>query len=369
MTHTVDRRLAGYDYRLPVARVALTPAAPRDSANVLVCSSNGRPLTIDTFRRLDRNLPPRSVLVFNRTKVVPARLTLRRQSGGRVQLLYLSQTGNVMRAMADRRLRPGERLRFSGRWYWRVVRHSGKYFDLRCLFPVRQLDRLLERYGSVPIPPYLKRTPLRNAELKKKYQTTFAEVSGSVAAPTASLHFTRRLFARLRAAGHQIEFVTLHVNLGTFAPLTDTQLRTRRLHSEAYSVDPGTAVRLNLARRSGRPIIAVGTTVARTLESAADARGRLRSRSGTTDLFIRPGYRWRIVDGLITNFHVPRSSLLMLVASLVGRENVMALYDYAQRRRMRFWSFGDGMLILPRLSRALRRASIHRPRELTKKRV
>jgi len=226
------------------------------------------------------------------------------------------------------------------------VREDDRFFILTPSMPPRELDLLFDRHGVVPLPPYIKNSPLRGKALSFAYQTIFARARGSIAAPTASLHFTDRLFKKIQARGIAIKFVTLHVNLGTFAPLTEHAVQAKRLHEETYVIDRATADFLTLAKREGRPIVAVGTTVARTLESASDEDGRLSRLRGETDLFICLGYQFKFVDSLVTNFHVPKSSLLMLVAALVGREKLFALYDRAIAERLRLFSFGDGMFIL-----------------------
>lgn len=205
--------------------------------------------------------------------------------------------------------------------------------------------KLLAKYGETPIPPYLRHTTLSEKELRIKYQTVFARIPGSVAAPTASLHFTDRLLQKIKSAGLSIKFVTLDVNLGTFAPLLPEQVASKKLHREHYNIDNVTMSFLNKAKAQGRPIIAVGTTVARTLESAAKVKGKLSKSGGKTDLFISEGYKFNFVDGLITNFHVPRSSLLMLVAALIGRQKLFQLYNIAHHKGFKFFSFGDGILV------------------------
>jgi S-adenosylmethionine:tRNA ribosyltransferase-isomerase len=226
-----------------------------------------------------------------------------------------------------------------------VIGRTENQYIFKPSFPISRIIAILMRHGTTPIPPYIKHSPLSEKKLRTEYQTVFARVRGSVAAPTASLHMTPRLFRALKKAGHEVRYVTLHVGLGTFAPLTENQLATGKLHTEQYSIAAPTARALNAAKKAGRPIIAVGTTVARTLESAARGTARLTVPRGATDIFIRPGYAFSFVDGLITNFHVPRSSLMMLVAALVGREKILEIYRTAIQKKFRLFSFGDGMLI------------------------
>lgn len=224
-----------------------------------------------------------------------------------------------------------------GGYVFRVVRRTrdGHYL-LKPSFPISRIIDVLTRYGATPLPPYIKTTPRNEKQVRKEYQTVFARYPGSVAAPTASLHFTKKLLRDLKRAGHEIAYITLHVNLGTFAPVTDEQLRRKRLHPEYFTVPRATRDAIRYATCERRPVIAVGTTVVRALES---------KRSPTT-IFIRPGYRFKVVESLITNFHVPRSSLLMLVAAMTGRSKLLTLYRRAIHRCFRLFSFGDAILII-----------------------
>ncbi|KKR09030.1 MAG: S-adenosylmethionine:tRNA ribosyltransferase-isomerase [Parcubacteria group bacterium GW2011_GWA2_39_18] len=333
-----------YDYKFPSDLIAQKPAAPRDSSRLLIYSKKSDALTLDVFLNLDKYLPKGAVLVFNKTKVVPARLVLKKPSGGKVQILYLETRGGLIRVMANQRLEEGMVLKLNSKINFTVGEKAGKYYDLLPSFKIEKLFAVLEKYGKTPIPPYIKNSPLTEKGLREKYQTIFAEERGSVAAPTASLHFTERLFKRLKNKGFGIEFVTLHVNLGTFAPLTEENLKTGRLHKEYFEIDKKTAGALNKAKQQGRPIIAVGTTSIRTLEYVAKNE-KLKASSGITDLFIREGYKFKFIDGMITNFHVPKSSLMMLVAAFIGRKNLLKLYRYVINQKFRFFSFGDGMLV------------------------
>ena len=349
----LERLLAQYNYHVPEHLIAQQPARPRDSARLLVYDRRTKKVQFDTFRNLEKYLPLRAVVVFNQTKVLPARLTLTKRTGGKVHVLYTATEGKYIRVLADRALSTpaspsgrGETLRLTKRITFTVVRRVDNQWLLTPSFPIARLRTIFDRYGVAPLPPYIKHSPLTETERKAQYQTVFAKASGSVAAPTASLHFTKPLIAKLKRKGFGIQYVTLHVNLGTFAPMTEDQLRKKRLHAEWYNVDARTARALNTARREGRPIVAVGTTVARTLEAAAGARGRVRAGVGHTQLFIQPGYAFRVVNSLITNFHVPKSSLLMLVASFAGRKTTLDAYERAKTAGFRFFSFGDGMLIL-----------------------
>ncbi len=337
--------LRAYDYVLPERLIARSPASPRDAARLLVYERSTGTVSESTFRSLRDFLPEHSLLVLNQTKVIPARLRLIRSTGGSVAALYLGARDGLVRFLANKRLRLGEELAV-GEYRFVVEGSEGKEWLLRPSFPVGEALVVLESHGETPLPPYIKESPLSEQERRSEYQTVFARDAGSIAAPTASLHFTEALLEELRRHGVQTASVTLHVHLGTFAPLTEEQWDAGALHREEYVIPPASANLIHTAKREGRRVIAVGTTCVRTLESAADECGRLVRTSGETDLFIREGYRFRIVDGLITNFHVPRSSLMMLVAALVGREKLMELYRTAMEKEFRFFSFGDGMLVL-----------------------
>jgi S-adenosylmethionine:tRNA ribosyltransferase-isomerase len=227
-----------------------------------------------------------------------------------------------------------------------VAEKEGQFYFFKSDFPVNQIKSVLQKYGQTPLPPYIKNSKLTEAQRRKEYQSVFAKQGLSVAAPTASLHFTKRLISKLKKQGIEVKFVTLNVNLGTFAPLKQENLNSGKLHSETYEVDKKTAADLNAAKKKGKKIIAVGTTVIRTLESAAK-NNKLVNLSGQTRLFIQPGYNFKFIDGCITNFHVPKSSLMMLISALVGRKKLLSLYQKAIKQKLRFFSFGDGMLILP----------------------
>lgn len=394
-----DNYLSKYDYHFPKELIAQSPASPRDTARLLVYDRKTKRTRFDTFLNLPKYLPPRSVLVFNQTKVIPARIEVKKETGGKAVLLYISHGQKLVTVLSDRRLEIGTTLKLSPRLAFRVQSQQGKYCFLAPSFPLSSLIAILVRCGRTPLPPYITHAPLSERRLRKEYQTVFAKTLGSVAAPTASLHFTKRLLKKLRNAGHDVRFITLHVGLGTFAPLTEENLKTGTLHEEHFSIDSATARSLTRAKREVRPIIAVGTTVVRALESsvqprmedegwpqrkvsrklrghgappsgasAAESQAVSRTPGGTTasfradipsgrriwisecgvstNLFIRPGYRFKFVDGLITNFHVPRSSLLMLVSAFAGRQTTMRLYQTAIAENFRLFSFGDGVLIL-----------------------
>lgn len=343
--HSFRDILRLYDYVLPPSRIAQAPVSPRDSAKLLVYHRTTAKVHWSTVRHLPEFLPRGSILVLNETKVIPARLHLRRSTGGRVAILILGIGKGRVRVLANKKLRPGEVLTLTKEITFTVTEGT-KSWLLEPSFPLRRLDSILQRAGSMPLPPYIKHTPLSERELRSRYQTVFARTAGSIAAPTASLHFTRSLLKKLERSGITIARITLHVHLGTFASLTEEQWKTGKLHPEFYSIDAKTARLLTRAKKSGVPIIAAGTTVARTLESASSTQGKITRPRGVTRLFIRGDYRFTFIDGLFTNFHVPRSSLLMLVGAFIGRERLLELYTKAIHKRFRFFSFGDAMLIV-----------------------
>lgn len=346
MEHSFAEQLGLYDYDFPAALIAQAPVHPRDSARLLVFDRASHKTTFSTFHEIGKFLPKNSVLVLNETKVVPAKMELTRTTGGKVSALSLGASHDVLRVFANRKLRVGEFLTLHETNGFTVQASDEKEWLLKPNFPISDLQKMLDAYGTMPLPPYIKHSPLSRTDLRREYQSVFAKDPGSIAAPTASLHFTKALLAALEEQGIRLAYVTLHVHLGTFAPLTEEQWNTGHLHTEEYHIDAATQTILEEAKRNHHPLIAVGTTVARTLESASDASGAIIRPNGTTDLFIREGYTWNMVDGLITNFHVPKSSLLMLVATLTGRDTLLSLYQQAIAERMRLFSFGDGMLIL-----------------------
>ncbi len=347
-----EKELETFNYKYPEELIATFPANPRDSAKLLVYSRGGNKIKADTFANLGDYLPEKSVLVFNETKVIPARLILEKPTGGKVKILIVGVEGGKIKVMADRKIIPGDVLSAGGVDF-SVENQEEKYFYL--LPPTGFIDdndftiafyELLDRIGEVPLPPYIKNTPLERDELLEEYQTVFARNAGSFAAPTASLHFTKELIEEIRKAGHEVVFITLHVGLGTFAPLTEENLVSGKLHKEYYEISESAARVIEEAKASGRKIISVGTTATRALESSAGGYGKILKREGETDLFIREGYEFKIIDGLVTNFHVPKSSLMMLVSALTGREKLLELYAFAIDHQFRLFSFGDGMLVL-----------------------
>lgn len=329
---------AAYAYDVPEGLVAHEPASPRDAARLLVYDRATKGIEHATFRNFPRFLEPGSLLVLNDTRVIAARFEVRKPTGGTARVLYLRMRGGLMEALADRQLPIGASLLAADARKIHVIGKEGSVYVLKPEFD--DVASFLEAHGATPLPPYID-TPLAPEAARAEYQTVFARRDGSAAAPTASLHFTEELLAELREKGVRIAYVTLHVGLGTFAPLTEEAVAAGALHGEWYEVPEGTAAAIAETKAAGRPVVAAGTTVARTLEASGGKAG-----SGETDLFIRPGYAFRVADRLVTNFHVPRSSLMQLVASLTGREELLRVYDEAIERKYRFFSFGDAMLVL-----------------------
>lgn len=349
-------RTADFDYALPPELIAQTPVEPRDASRLLVLHRGSGELEHHLFRELGAFLRPGDLLVANESRVIPARLFGRKEpTGARVEMLLLNKrvdgTWEVL-LKPGRRVRPGVQVRVDvpqepGRPQAPLIANVVDVTPAggRVLSFSRPVEPLLDAVGVVPLPPYI-HTPLSDPE---RYQTIYARVRGSVAAPTAGLHFTEELLGQLGQQGIEVAFVTLHVSMDTFRPVVEENLTEHRMYSEQCELPVPTARAINLARSSGRRVIAVGTTSVRVLETASRALtspdAPLAPFLGPTTLFIYPGFEFRVVDALITNFHLPRSSLLMLVAAFAGKDRIDHAYQEAIRLRYRFFSFGDAMLI------------------------
>ena len=331
-------------YDLPEDLIAQTPADPRDSSRLLVYDRGSDTVRHEVFKNVTDYLNAGDVLVINNTRVLPARLCAHTENGGAVEVLllkrYNADTWEVL-VKPGKKCRKGKKLEISDELSLTVedVTPSGERivkFAYNGVF-----EEILDKLGSMPLPPYIK------AKLKDKnrYQTVYAKTDGSAAAPTAGLHFTPELLQNLKAKGVLIAEVLLHVGLGTFRPVKAENILEHHMHSESYHVPEEAAEKINRAKCEGKRVICVGTTSCRTVESAADENGMLRESSGDTDIFIYPGYHFKVMDALITNFHLPESTLVMLVAALAGRENVLDAYKEAVEEKYRFFSFGDVMLI------------------------
>ncbi|RMF84334.1 MAG: tRNA preQ1(34) S-adenosylmethionine ribosyltransferase-isomerase QueA [Nitrospirae bacterium] len=337
-----------FDYELPPERIAQRPAEPRDAARLLRLDRATGAVSHHRFRELPELLAPGDLLVVNDTRVVPARLRGTKESGGRVEILLSRPAGEGRwEALVRGRTRVGTRLELAGGALTATVEGIGEGpIRLLRLDPAEGLEAALEAHGEVPLPPYIDRPEGATAEDRAWYQTVFAAAPGAVAAPTAGLHFTPELLRRLAERGIERAAVTLHVGPGTFRPVEARRVEEHRMESERYAVAPEAAEAIEAARRAGRRIVACGTTVTRVLESLWRRHGGIVAGSGETDLFLYPGARFGIVGGLITNFHLPRSTLLMLVAAFAGREPVLAAYAEALRAGYRFYSYGDAMVVL-----------------------
>ena len=349
-------RTADFDYHLPPELIAQTPAEPRDSSRLMLVDRDGGGASAhDVFRNLPAHLRAGDLLVFNDSRVFPARLYGRSAaSGGKVEILLLSPAsgdggGGTWRSLA----KPGRRMREGAEF---VIGDAGA--DCESGVGVRGVvlaqeesgarivrfddDSRLRELGTAPLPPYIRQQP----DDPERYQTVYAKTEGSVAAPTAGLHFTRPLMDALTHMGVQTAFATLHVGWDSFNPVRTDDPAEHRMHSEYWEISESAANAVSAAKSDGRRVISVGTTAVRLLENAAARDGSIAAGSGWVDMFITPGYHFRAIDGLITNFHLPKSTLLMLVSAFAGRENILAAYRLAAEKRYRFYSFGDAMLIL-----------------------
>ena len=338
-----------FDFHLPEELIAQSPLPHRSASRLMVLHRETGKLEHRSFSDLTVYLRPKDVLVINDTRVRPARLIgTKKATGGRVEILLLKPLGDdrwEVLAKPARRLKPGHAIRFGNGELQAVVEGESDVAGgriVRLLYEAEDLEALLERLGEMPLPPYIRRR-LGDPE---RYQTVYARAVGSAAAPTAGLHFTPELLEALRARGVDIAAITLHVGLGTFRPVTAERVEDHRMHAEYYEVGEEAAERIRAARSQGGRVVAVGTTSVRTLESVAGMHGEIVPSRGWTDIFIYPGYRFRAVDALITNFHLPRSTLLMLVSAFASRQQILDAYREAVNRRYRFFSFGDAMLIL-----------------------
>ena len=348
--------IADYDYVLPEELIAQVPVVNRDQSRLLLVERAKKSFSDNSFSALPGLLKPGDLLVANNTKVVPARIFGRKESGGQVEILVLEHL-NSDGPEADTRwclLKSSKRPKRGSRLVFEndisaTVEDLGDDGRAKIHFhDIPSVDSLLQERGKMPLPPYIKRDKgdHRAPMDRERYQTVFALKAGAVAAPTAGLHFTEELITGLTQAGVSLLHVTLHVGHGTFRPVKTKDIRKHVLGEERFSVDPDAAEAINRAKRDGKRVIAVGTTVVRTLESVGGPRGEIIPGEGKTDLFITPGFRFNVISGMITNFHLPRSSLLFLVSALAGGDLIKKAYQHAVEEKYRFYSYGDAMLIL-----------------------
>lgn len=332
-----------FDYELPPERIAQTPIEPRDASRLLTLDRVTGETKQGTFRDILEEVRAGDVWVFNNTRVLPARLYGARPTGGRVEVLLLHPRGNdrwEVLVKPGKKALPGTELSFGDDLHG-VVEDRTDFGGRVIRFTYTgDFKAHLEALGEMPLPPYIH----KRLEDRERYQTVYSAVDGSAAAPTAGLHFTPEVLTELASRGADIRYVTLHVGLGTFRPVSVERIEDHTMHEEAYAVSEETAAAVNRAKAEGRRIVAVGTTSVRTLESAGQS-GTLKAGAGTTELFIYPGYTFRMVDAMVTNFHLPQSTLLMMISAFAGKEHVLAAYREAVESEYRFFSFGDAMWI------------------------
>lgn len=344
-------RLSEFQYDLPRELIAQQPAESRENSRLMVIRRDTQTIEHSHFHQLPQILDPGDLLVLNDTRVFPARLLGQKTPGGaRIEVLLLEQTDDQcwkVLAQRARRLREGSIIKFGRDFFSTVVEvHREGVFVMKFSFP-GPWQKVLEQYGQVPLPPYISRPADIESPTddRQRYQTVYARHNGSAAAPTAGLHFTEAILNELHKAGIANTFLTLHVGLDTFQPVKTANIEEHKIHSEHLLISPGAAETINTARNEDRRVIAVGTTCVRALETATDAGGPTRPFNGKTDLFIYPGYKFSAVDVLLTNFHLPCSSLLMLVSAFMGSQLRKKSYQEAIAQRYRFYSYGDAMLI------------------------
>lgn len=340
-------KVSDFNFDLPEELIAQDPLEDRSSSRLLTLDKHTGAIGHDIFKNITKYLRPGDCLVLNNTKVIPARLIgAKEETGGRVEVLLLKRKqDNVWETLVKpgKKARPGARISFGDGMLvgevLEVVEEGNRLirFEYEGIF-----EEVLDRLGQMPLPPYI----THQLKDKNRYQTVYAKYDGSAAAPTAGLHFTQELLEQIREMGVKIAYVTLHVGLGTFRPVKVEDVLDHHMHSEFYRIEEEDANLINETKAAGGRIISVGTTSTRTLESVADDDGTVHAKSGWTEIFIYPGYRFKVIDGLITNFHLPESTLLMLVSALAGRDHIMHAYEAAVKERYRFFSFGDAMFIM-----------------------
>ena len=335
-------KLEEFDYYLPRELIAQKPISPRDASRLLILDRKNKKIFHRYFYEIGDFLSETDVLVLNNTRVIPARLFGKKITGGKVEILLLREKSeNIWEALLKGKIKIGEKVFITDKFYFEILAKKINTWEIRPNLKKRIFLKKLKQFGRAPTPPYIKR--LSNL---KEYQTIYARYPGSVAAPTAGFHFTKKLIKTLKRKGVKFEFITLHVNLGTFQPVRVENVEEHRMDPEWAEIKSRTAYRLNRFKKEGLRIIAVGTTSCRTLEAFADKNHLLQPGQKEIDLFIYPGYQFKFTDALITNFHLPRSTPLLLVSALAGRDLIFKAYQEAIKRKYRFYSFGDAMLIL-----------------------
>lgn len=350
--------LIDYNYDLPEEFIAQEPVEKRDASKLLFLHRETGRMSHHLFYEICDFLRPSDVLVINNTEVIPGRLFGNKATGGKVELLILDYAGGTVKRAdsgefvceclikASKRPKPGALLIFDQELKAEVLDVRNGYFNVRFLYD-GDFETLLYRIGNVPLPPYIKRNGNDSiCDDKRSYQTVYARQKGAIAAPTAGLHFSESLIEKTKAMGVKTAEITLHVGYGTFLPVRETDIRDHMIHSEQFYIPEKSAELINTAKDQGGRIVAVGTTSVRTLEYASDKNGLVVSGGGNCDLFIYPGYRFKVIDAMITNFHLPESTLLMLVSAFAGREHILNTYKEAINKSYRFYSYGDAMVIM-----------------------
>lgn len=337
-----------FSYNLPPELIAQQPLSKRSDSRLLVFDGQSTTLEHKLFTNFPDYLNVNDLLVFNDTRVIPARLLGKKDSGGNIEVLVarlLDEHRVLAHTRASKSPREGSRLYIEGGLELEVLGRDGDLFEIRFCSD-ESVMTLLQSYGHVPLPPYIDRPD--NKQDQERYQTIFAEAPGAVAAPTAGLHFDQSVLEKIHKKGVRTASVTLHVGAGTFQPVRADLLEDHEMHAEYLQVDESVCDAVAETKKNGGRVIAVGTTVVRTLESVANDEGLVAPFKGETDIFIYPGYEFKVIDGLLTNFHLPESTLLMLVSAFVGRENILHAYDEAIKEKYRFFSYGDAMFLLPK---------------------
>lgn len=336
-------KLADFDYDLPEECIARYPLEKRSDSRLMVLNRKEQNILHQHFYDLPSLLNPGDLLVFNDSRVIPARLFGKKPTGGQVEILVerILSANEVLALVKASHLKPGHRIFLDEQHFFEVLEHEHLY-HLR-LTGALSLAAVLEKFGHMPLPPYMNRQD--EPQDQTRYQTIYARTEGSVAAPTAGLHFDDELMTKLKSRGIDCAFVTLHVGAGTFQPVKVENITAHQMHKEVIFLPEATVTAIHAAKARGNRVIAVGTTSARTLEAVA-AKGELKAFFGETDIFIYPGFKFKVIDGLITNFHLPKSSLLMLVSAFASREMILKAYSIAIQHQYRFFSYGDAMLIV-----------------------
>ena len=339
-------KVKDFNFQLPQELIAQDPLKDRSASRLLILNKETGKIQHESFKNIVQYLSPNDCLVLNNTKVIPARLIgAKEKTGGKVELLLLERKEkDIWEVMVKpgKKARPGDKIIFGDGLLKATIQSVVEGGNRHVRFEYQGVfEQVLDQLGEMPLPPYI----THQLEDKERYQTVYAKYEGSAAAPTAGLHFTQELLEQIQEKGVQIAYVTLHVGLGTFRPVKADDIEQHQMHAEYYWIDPQEAKKINEVKAKGGRVIAVGTTSSRTLESCADTNGMVKAQKGWTDIFIYPGYSFKVVDALITNFHLPESTLIMLVSALAGRENVMRAYQEAVDQKYRFFSFGDAMFI------------------------